>query len=165
MYALQYICGFKRFFNSAAFCVIHQMSINLPFPSIQIKWSNLFLIISLQPIKKNGREFQPMHWWNPYTPYRFSSVDSLLWIHFVVTIYDICTKYMVDVFESRGFVMFVGMICILHITQSFIDKMDPFLIIPTHQNFFFIHLYFYLFMTFKPKGKIQTFWEFFLVSS
>ena len=55
---------YNRETNSAAFCVIQQISFNFPFPSMQFKLLNLFLIQWVQPIMKRGRNFDPL--WNLY---------------------------------------------------------------------------------------------------
>ena len=52
------------------------MSIEPPFPPMQLKHLTLFLIHGSQPIMKKGRNFS--QWGNPYTPYCFSCVESLL---------------------------------------------------------------------------------------
>ena len=51
------------------------MSIEPPFPPMQLKHLTLFLIHGSQPIMKKGRNFS--QWGNPYTPYCFSCVESL----------------------------------------------------------------------------------------
>ena len=54
----------KRFYNgetnNAAFCAIHRMYLEPPFPSITQMILTLFLIQGSQPIMKNGEEFHPM---------------------------------------------------------------------------------------------------------
>ena len=67
---------YNRGRNISVFCVIQQMSLKPPFPYMQLKWLTLFLIQLSQPIMKKGRNFSQS--WNPYTPYCFSSVKSLL---------------------------------------------------------------------------------------
>ena len=66
---------YNRETNSAAFCVVLQMFIKTPFPSMKFKQLTHFLIQSSQPIEKSNFS----QWWNlmKLGPYCFSRVESL----------------------------------------------------------------------------------------
>ena len=51
------------------------------FPFYPIKIISPFLNSIISANNEKGNGFQPMQCWNPYTPYLFSSVESLNSIH------------------------------------------------------------------------------------
>ena len=86
---------YNRETNSAAFCVICVFQTPLPFYATQII-NRLSIIQWAQPIMKNFSQ-----WGNPYTPYCFSIVESLLLKPYLFSI--LCKEYGRSIYYIFGY--------------------------------------------------------------